>query len=96
MEVFVQLGLFYWKNLEKASKEGKSRHFSMESGVVDVWGRHGEGSMSRRVEREGLKREQPGEEIDKRKVGSEKETAGNTDERVDGVGESVVEEKVQA
>ena len=40
----MQLELFYWKNLEKASKEGKKqRRFSMESGVVVVWGRHSEG-----------------------------------------------------
>lgn len=36
---------------------------------------------------------QPSREIDKRKVGSEKESVGNTDERVDGLGESVVEER---
>lgn len=35
---------------------------------------------------------QPSKEIDKReKVGSEKETVGNTDERVDRVGECVAE-----
>lgn len=46
----MQLGLFYWTNLEKSVKEGKQqRRFSMESGVLVVWGRHSEG---RKYERE--------------------------------------------
>lgn len=88
--------------LEQSGKcfkgEKKQRYFPMESVVVVVWGRHSkECKYEREVRRWGLKREQiesqPATEIDKRKVGSEKETVGTADERVDRVGGSALEER---
>lgn len=44
MELFVQLGLFYWKNLERASKEGKNRDtFPWKVGWWMCGGRHSDG-----------------------------------------------------
>lgn len=48
----MQLELFLLEESGNGFKGGKKqRPFSMESGVVAVWGRHSKGSMSRRLRR---------------------------------------------
>ncbi|AWP09889.1 putative proline-rich transmembrane protein 3 [Scophthalmus maximus] len=85
------------KNFEDREKY---THFSMESGVVDVWSRHSKGREYEREERgrvdEGVGGGFAAKQRDRQEgknTGSEKETIGSTDGRADWVGESVAEER---